>query len=370
MKSAIIHDWLTSFVGGSENCLQAIHELFPSPIFSLIKNEKNLKGSYFENLEIISSFIEKLPFAKNKYRNYLPLFPIAIEQFDLKSFDLIISSSHCVAKGVLTHPHQLHICYCHTPMRYAWDLMHEYLNDSNLAKGFKGYLTKLILHYLRGWDVSSSTRVDHFVANSHFVKRRIEKFYGKKATVIYPPVDVQGYELHETKEDYYVAAGRFVPYKKIDLIVEAFSEMPDKKLIVIGDGQDKAKIQGKAKKNIEFLGYLPNEKMKHYLQRAKGFVFASLEDFGILPVEAMASGTPVIAFGKGGARETIVDNETGLFFDEQTSFSIKEAIHRFETLSWNPKTCRSQAEKFSKQEFHRQFHDFVLNKYNQFAKEL
>lgn len=368
MKSAIIHEWLTSSVGGAENCLQAIHKLFPSPIFTLIQNKKNLKDSYFENLEIHSSFIEKLPFAKTKFRNYLPLFPLAIEQFDLKTFDLVISSSHCVAKGVIIHPHQLHICYCHTPMRYAWDLMHEYLQDANLTKGFKAKLIKLILHYLRGWDVSSSFRVDHFIANSHFIKKRIEKFYGKKADVIYPPVDVESFFLHEKKEEYYVAAGRLVPYKKMDLIVEAFSEMPDKKLIVIGDGPERKKIEMKAKKNIELLGYKTNEELKYYIQRAKGFVFGALEDFGIVPIEAMASGTAVIAFGKGGAKETIIPYETGLFFNEQTTASIKEAVHLFETLSWDPKKCRNQAEKFSKEKFNRQFHHFVINRYHQFLE--
>ncbi len=365
MKSAIIHDWLTSSIGGSENCLQAIHEIFPSPIFSLIANQENLKGSYFENLEIITSFIEKLPFSQKKYRSYLPLFPLAIEQFDLRSFDLVISSSHCVAKGVLTHPHQTHICYCHTPMRYAWDLMHEYLQDANLNHGLKGFLTKCILHYLRGWDVLSSSRVDHFIANSCFVKKRIEKFYGKTADVIYPPVDIENYSLHEVKEDYYLTAGRFVPYKKIDLIVEAFSEMPDKKLIVIGDGPEKEKIQKKSKKNIEFLGYQTNEKMNYYLQRAKGFVFSALEDFGILPVEAMATGTAVIAFGKGGAKETILENETGLFFEHQTIGSLQKAIQQFEIQSWDPKKCRNQAEKFSKKNFTQQFHNLVINKYHE-----
>lgn len=363
MKSAIVHEWLTSLVGGSENCLKEIHSLFPSPIFSLICDRKALQGSYFEGVDIHSSFIEKFPFAKKRYRNYLPLFPLAIEQFDLSAFDLVISSSHCVAKGVLTHPHQLHICHCYTPMRYAWDMTHEYLKDS---RGLKGALTKLALHYLRGWDASSAKRVDHFVAISHYVARRIEKFYGRKSTVIYSPANTDFYTLREKKEDFYVAAGRCVPYKKLDLVVEAFSEMPDKKLIVIGDGPDLEKMKSKAKKNIEILGYAPDVVLRDYLQRAKGFVFGSLEDLGLLPIEAMATGTPVIAFGKGGARETIVEHETGLFFPEQTAASIKEAVLAFERREWDPRKCRARAEKFSTEVFRRQFQEFVTQKYQEF----
>jgi len=255
VRSAIIHDWLVSPVGGGEKVLEAIHVLFPSPIYTLVKNEEKLKGSYFENLEVISSFIQRLPRAAKSYRNYLPLFPLAIEQFDLSSYDLILSSSHCVAKGVLTSPDQMHICYCHTPMRYAWDLTFQYLRESGLDRGIKGALAKVFLHYLRGWDLHASTRVDAYVANSRYVANRIRKYYGKEATVIYPPVATDYFEFHETKEDFYVTASRMIPYKRLDLIVEAFSLMPDKKLVVIGDGPDWNKVKAKAKKNIELLGY-------------------------------------------------------------------------------------------------------------------
>ena len=216
MRSALVHDWLMSSVGGGENALQAIHELFPSPIFTLLKDEKKLRGSYFSDLEITTSFIQKLPFARKFYRQYLPFFPIAIEQFDLQPYDLILSSSHCVAKGVITNPDQLHICYCFTPVRYAWDLMNQYVKG-----GIKGALARLLLHYIRGWDVHSASRVDHYVAISHYVAGRIRKCYGRAAEVIYPPVDLSFFHPGAVKEDYYITFSRFVPYKRVDLIVEA-----------------------------------------------------------------------------------------------------------------------------------------------------
>lgn len=366
MRSAIIHDWLVSSVGGGEKVLEMIHRLFPSPIHTLVHNRKKLSGSYFEHLELKSSFIQKLPMAEKKYRNYLPLFPMAIEQFDLSKYDLVLSSSHCVAKGVIIHPHQLHICYCHTPVRYAWDLMHQYLSESKLETGIKGFLAKWILHYIRGWDVHSSSRVDHFIANSKYVATRIKKFYGRESKVIYPPVDLSFFEMQEQKEAFYVTASRFIPYKKIGLIVDAFSKMPNRKLVAIGDGPDWKKVKEKAGANIELLGYQSNLVLKQYLQRAKGFVFAALEDFGILPVEAMACGTPVIAFGQGAVKETVVNGKTGLFFPEQTESSIIEAIEAFEKLKFDPRECRKQAEKFSQEHFSRQFQDFVTEKYTEF----
>lgn len=359
MSSAIVHDWLISSIGGSEKVLEAIHALFPSPIYTLVKNEEKLKGSYFENKEITSSFIQKLPRAVKSYRNYLPLFPLAIEQFDLSQYDFIISSSHCVAQGALTFPHQLHLCYCHTPMRYAWDLTYQYLKDSGLNKGFKGVLARVFLHYLRGWDLHAAHRVDAFAANSEYVANRIRKFYRKEATVIYPPVAVDYFELDEQKEDFYVTASRMIPYKRIDLIVEAFSQMPEKKLIVIGDGPEWAKVKSKAGENIELLGAQSDAILKKHLQKAKAFIFAAVEDFGILPVEAMACGTPVIGFKKGALLETVIDRETGIFFNEQSVASLHNAVKIFETMVFDPKRCRIQAEKFSRQIFDARFTAFV-----------
>ncbi|MDE3055821.1 MAG: glycosyltransferase family 4 protein [Verrucomicrobiota bacterium] len=364
MQIALVHDWLVSPTGGGEKVLEAIHSLFPAPIHTLVTNKKALKGSYFEDLAILPSFIQKLPRATRSYRNYLPLFPLAIEQFDLTGYDLIISSSHCAAKGVLTFPHQLHICYCHTPMRYAWDLTFQYLEESGLNRGFKGMLAKMFLHYLRGWDLHSSHRVDAYVANSRYVAGRIRKLYNREASVIYPPVQTDYFDLCEQKEEYYVTASRLIPYKRIDLIVEAFAQMPDKKLLVIGDGPEWNRIKGKAKKNIELLGYQPNDVLKRLLQKAKAFLFAAIEDFGILPVEAMACGTPVIGYGVGGLKETVVEGETGLFFESQTIEAIQHAVQRFEQMQFDPGVCHLRAEQFSEKTFKMQFKQFATERYH------
>jgi len=366
MNTAIVHDWLTSAVGGGEDSLVEIHKLFPSPIYTLVQNKQNLKGSYFEDKEIHTSFIQKLPSAETKYRRYLPLFPMAVEGFDLSRYDCVLSSSHCAAKGIISHPDQLHICYCYTPVRYAWDLTHQYLAESGLGDGFKGMIAQWLLHRFRQWDAISSHRVDEFVAISHFVARRIHKFYGRKASVIYPPVDIDYHTLHETKDSYYVTASRFVPYKKIDLIVEAFAQMPDKKLLVIGSGPDEEKIRRKATKNVELLGYQPDDVLRGYLQRAKAFVFAAIEDFGILPVQAMACGTPVIALNKGATTETVQPGVSGMFFEEQTVGALMNAIEQFEQTVFVPKLVRQCAEKFSKPRFQNEFRAFVHQKYEAF----
>lgn len=369
MKTALVHDWLVG-IGGAEKWLETIFELFPSEIYTLVSSPKKLENSFFADKKIFSSFIQKLPFAEKKYQNYLPLFPLAIEQFDLSGYDLILSSSHCVAKGVLTNAEQLHICYCHTPMRYAWDLYHQYLKEANLNRGLKGKIAKFFLHYLRGWDIHSASRVDEFVANSKFVANRIKKIYGREATVIYSQIDVNSFEVEPNKEDFYLAASRLVPYKKIDLIVESFVQMPERKLVVIGDGPEMGKIKkaaGKAK-NIEILGYQKDADLKHYLRKAKAFMFAAIEDFGLLPVEAQASGTPVIALNKGGVKETVVADQTGIFFPEQTISSIVEAVDHFEKKekSFDPQVIRRQAEKFSKEKFQKEFKKFVEEKYQAF----
>lgn len=348
--------------------LEAVCESFPSQIYTLVKDPASLQGTYFENQQIKSSFVQKLPYSTSQYRKYLPFFPLAVEQFDLSQYDLILSSSHCVAKGVMTHADQLHICYCFTPMRYAWDLYHQYLNETNLRKGLKGVLAKSFLHYLRMWDLSSSHRVNEYVGIAKCISKRIEKIYGRKSAVIYPPVNTDYYSLCENKEDYYVTASRMVPYKKIDLIVEAFSAMPDKKLVVIGDGPEWNKVKGKAKGNIELLGYQNDQVLKEYLQKAKAFVFAAYEDFGIVPIEAQACGTPVIAFGKGGLLETVVDNETGIFFEKQEIGSVMDAVKRFEQTqdSFEPTAVHKHAQKFNTQRFKDEYKQFVLQKYEEF----
>ncbi len=366
MKVALVHDWLP-ILGGAEKVLENIYELYPSPIYTLVKNDDVLKGSVFESASIHTSFIQKLPFSKTKYRSYLPFFPFAVEQFDLSIYDLIISSSYAVAKGVNVNPNQLHICYCHSPVRYAWDMYFEYLRDAKLEKGFKALVAKIVLHYIRIWDYASAQRVDHFVANSYNVASRIKKYYGRQSTVIYPPVDVEKFELCEEKDNFYLTASRLVPYKKIDLITESFAHMPDKKLVICGDGPQLNLIKQKATKNIEIVGYASFEKLKSYMQKAKAFIFAAKEDFGIAPVEACACGTPVIAYKAGGALETLKENTTGIFFNEQNQQSIIEAVNRFEGLSesFDPKIIRNHALMFSKKRFQEQFSAFVKEKCNE-----
>ncbi len=369
MKIALVHDWLTS-LAGAEKVLEAIYEIYPAPIYTLVADNEKLSNSSFETSQIITSFIQALPYAQQLYRNYLPLFPLAIEQFDLSSYDVIISSSHAVAKGVLSKTDQLHICYCHTPIRYAWDLYHEYLRRGGLLKGLKGFVSKLILHYIRVWDYVSAGRVDYFVANSNYVADRIGKIYGRQAKVIYPPVDIDKFELNTKKSDFYLTVSRMVPYKRVDLIVEAFSRLRDRKLIVIGDGPELAKIRKNASKNIEFLGYQPFEVLKNYLKDAKAFIFAAVEDFGIAPVEAQACGTPVIAYGKGGVTETVLEGKTGIFFKTQTVEGLLEAIREFERMEavFSPEEIRKNAERFSKKRFQKEFKAFVEEKVADFFK--
>lgn len=340
MKVALVHEWLT-VIAGSESCFKEFAAIYPeADIFVLVSDEKSLEKLNIDLSRVTNSFIQKLPKSKTKWKNYLPLFPFAIEQFDLSEYDLIISSSHAVAKGVITNANQIHICYIYSPIRYAWDLYHQYLTESNLKKGLKGFMAKLVLHNIRKWDRTTSNNVDEFIPISKYIEKRVWRTYRRESyKVIYPPVAVNEFTLKEEKEDFYLAASRLVPYKKIDLIVDAFSQMPEKKLIVIGDGPDLDKIKEKAKENVMILGYQSFEVLKDHMQRAKAFVFAAEEDFGIIPIEAQACGTPVIAFGKGGSLETvkgkfvgqqIEENDTGIYFEKQNIDSLVDALSYFE----------------------------------------
>ena len=357
MRVAIVCDWLVVYAG-AERVLEQLLKIYPdADLFCLVDFLPKDQRSFIMDKKTHTSFIQNLPCAKKNYRSYLPLMPLAIEQLDVSAYDLVISSSHAVAKGVLTGPDQVHISYVHSPIRYAWDLQHQYLQEANLTRGMKGWIAKAILHYIRLWDYRTAHGVDHFIANSEFIARRIKKVYGREADVVYPPVDVDAYEMCEDKEDFYLTASRMVPYKKIKLIVEAFNEMPDKQLVVIGDGPEYGKIKEIAKGNIVLMGYQPFAVLREKMQKAKGFVFASEEDFGITPVEAQACGTPVIAYGKGGALETIrgqeCEDSTGLFFYRQTTEAIIEVVRSFETLSTDilPQICRNNAERFSTERF-------------------
>lgn len=365
MKIAFVHDWLTVYAG-AERVLEQMLICYPeADLFSIVDFLPKEKRGFIKNKSVKTSFIQDLPFARSKYRLYLPLMPLAIEQFDLSGYDLVVSSSYAVAKGVLTGPDQLHLCMCYSPIRYAWDLQHQYLQESGLDRGIKGWLAKWILHKVRVWDARTANGVDEFIAISQFIERRIWKVYRRDSTVIYPPVNVGGFDLIGSKEDFYLTASRMVPYKKIDLIVESFSAMPDKRLVVIGDGPDFEKIKTKAGSNVTLLGYQSHEVLKDHLQRAKAFIFAAEEDFGIAPLEAQACGTPVIAYGKGGALETIRDVDskqpTGMFFFEQTVDSICSAVSKFELAGAliTPVACRRNSMRFAPERFRAEFLAFV-----------
>ncbi|SMG01775.1 glycosyltransferase family 4 protein [Burkholderia singularis] len=374
MKVAIVHDWLVVH-GGAERVLAQMIDCFPqADIYSLVdflEDRTCLRGR-----PVHTSFIQKLPFARKRYRNYLPLFPLAIEQFDLSGYDLIISSSYAVAKGVLNGPDQLHVSYVHSPVRYAWDLQHQYLNEAGLARGLKSGLARVLLHYIRNWDARSANGVDLIAANSRFVARRIRKTYRRDASVIYPPVDVDHLALCDKKDDFYLTASRLVPYKRIDLIVDAFSRTPSRKLVVIGDGPEADKIRALAGPNVTLLGYQPFDVLHDHLQRAKAFVFAAEEDFGISPVEAQACGTPVIAYGKGGVCESVRATgpaPTGLFYAEQTCESLIDALDRFDAMpasTFDSRACRENAQRFSAQHFRDAFSRFALEGYAALQAEL
>jgi len=372
MKKALIHDWyITS--AGAEKCIKSFTSIWNDfDTFTLFDFfEENDRKEVLKNKRTKTSFLQNLPFAKKYYRNFLPLYPLAIEQFDLSKYELVLSSSHAVAKGVITNHNQLHICYMHTPMRYAWDLYHQYLEDNNLKKGLKGILAQYILHKIRIWDVSNVNRVDYFIANSNYVAKRIKKIYNRESIVIYPPVDINKFQLCEKKEEFYLTVSRLVSYKKIDLIVEAFKNT-NKKLVVIGDGPELKKIKSLSSNNIEILGYQENDILIDMMQRAKAFMYVALEDFGILPVEAQVCGTPVICLGKGGTKETVINDVTGIHFENQTTEDILEAINKFEDNQekFIPSKIREHSLQFSKERFENEIEEFVNEKYKSFKEEI
>ncbi len=372
MRVAIVHDWLVTY-GGAERVLEQMLSVFPeSDLFSVVDFLGKGQRGFIREKAVHTSFVQKLPFAAKNYRSYLPLMPLAVERFDLSSYDLVISSSYAVSKGVLTGPDQLHLCMCHSPMRYAWDLQHQYLKEAGLNSGIKSWIAGWILHEIRLWDYRTANGVDAFIAISQFIARRIWKTYRRESTVIYPPVDVDNFTFVEKKADYYLTVSRMVPYKRIDLIVEAFSHLPDHRLVVVGDGPDFHKIRRKAGKNVELLGYQSFSVLRQYLQNARAFVFAAEEDFGIAPIEAQACGTPVIALARGGALETVRgldrDRPTAVFFEEQERESLIRAVGLFEANreKIDPQWCRVNALRFSPSRFRAEFTDFVDRQWDLF----
>jgi len=367
VRIVFIHDWAIT-LAGAERCLEVFHELWPdAPLYTLVYQEDSVRRLGFEPGQVHASFLQRFPRAQKWHRKYLPFYPLAIEQFDLSGYDVILSSSHAVAKGVLVRSDQLHICYCHTPVRYAWDLTHRYLKENGLERGLKSLLARAILHYIRLWDTLAANRVDHFIANSRYTARRIWRAYRREAEVIHPPVDVERFQLNERKDNFFLFVSRLVPYKKADLVVAAFTRLGIP-LKVVGDGPQFDECRRLAGKNVEFLGYQDDATVADLISRARALVFAAEEDFGIVPVEAQACGTPVIAFGRGGALETVVaadgenwDRATGLFFSEQTEESLASAVQEFlrcEAL-FRPEVIRRNAERFGRERFKEEIRDLV-----------
>lgn len=360
MRVAIVHDWFVTR-GGAERVVEEILTVWPeADLFSVVDFYTDADRVHLGGRRPQTTFLQRFPFARTKYRTLLPLMPIAIEQLDMSSYDLVISSSHAVAKGVLTGPDQVHVSYIHSPIRYAWDMQHQYLNQAGLMHGPKAWLVRWLLHRIRLWDSRTGFGVDQFVANSQFIGRRIKKVYGRNSIVVYPPVALDHFPLHEDKDDYYLCASRLVPYKQVALVVEAFSGLPQRRLVVVGEGPELERLRRLASANVEIRGRVTHGELVRLMQSAAAFVFAAEEDFGIMPLEAQACGTPVIAYGRGGSLETVKplnaaapSEATGIFFQEQTVNSIRAAIDVFETHRhhFKPRRCRANAERFDGDRF-------------------
>ena len=376
MKVAISHDWLVT-LGGSELVLRELLRIFPgATVFTLIDKLAEPDRTFLGVAKTRTTFLDRVPGVASSYRRLLPLFPVAMSALDLGEFDLVISNSHAIAKGVRTRPRQLHLCYCLSPMRYAWDLRAQYLRESGLARGIRGFAANRVLDGLQRWDRSTSARVDSFVTLSHYIADRIARAYGRTAAVIYPPVDVTFFELEPNRRpasgDYYFTMSRFVPYKRIDLIARAFAQLPGRRLVIAGDGPDSPKVRAAAGPNVELVGRIDRDEAKALLGGARAFLFAAEEDFGIAPVEAQARGVPVIAYGRGGVLEIVRgldhDRPTGLFFGEQSESAVADAVRRFEAHAdrFEPAACRANAERFAEHVFRDEFAAFVQREWHAF----
>jgi glycosyltransferase involved in cell wall biosynthesis len=375
-RIAVVHEWLLDFAG-SERVLREILDLLPqADLFALLDLPDEELRNAIPRRAKATSFLQSLPRPQRWLRYYVPLMPLAIEQFDLAGYDIVVSSSHAVAKGVITGPRQLHVSYVHTPMRYAWDLQHEYLRAAGLDRGLRGWAARLALHRLRKWDVRTANGVDVFLANSAHVARRIRKAYRREAEVLYPPVDVSGFPLRQQKEDFYLTVSRLEPYKRVDLLLEAFGRRPERRLVVIGDGPEMRRLRSMAAPNVELLGRLPTPEVREHMQRARAFLFAGIEDFGIVMAEAQACGTPVIAFENGGAAEIVrgesSPHPTGILFSEQTADAVIEAIGRFEQdpARFAPGSCRENAMRFDRSRFRSRFEELLRSHWERFSREL
>lgn len=373
-RIAVVHDWLLDFAG-SERVLAEILRCFPqADLFALFDRMQDGDRARLGGRRATTTFLQAMPGIASHLRYYLPLLPFAIEQLDVTGYDLVISSSHAVAKGVIVSPDALHVCYVHSPMRYAWDLQFVYLREEGLERGMRGLALRWLLHGLRQWDHRSAAGVDRFIANSRFIARRILKAYRREADVIYPPVDTGFFCPGGVRGDYYVAVSRLMGYKRVDLLVDAFAQLPKQRLVIVGDGPLLARLKAAAPPNIEFTGYLPADALRDRVRGARAFLFAAVEDFGMAPVEAMACGTPVIALRRGGAAETVNGLEgeapTGVFFEEQSVAAVVNAVRTFEehAARISPIACRLRAERFSAERFRTEFTGQVRGAYAQWRQ--
>lgn len=356
MRVALVHDYLNQY-GGAERVLEAFCEIWPeAPIFTLVY-DKQRTGSAFESRKIRTSFLQKMPLVKTHHRPFLMLMPLAVEQFDLAKYDLIISDSASFAKGVITRPSALHICYCHTPTRYVWDDSHKYINEFNYPALVKKFIPPF-LNYLRLWDEAASARPDVYLANSEFVASRVKKYYGRRAEVVCPPVKTGRFYLSGKDNDYFLMLARFLPYKKIDLAIAAFNAL-GWPLKIIGDGPDSKRLKKMAGPNIEFAGLVAEKNLPNYFAHCRAFIFPQEEDFGISAVEAMAAGRPVIAYRGGGALEIVEEGKTGLFFNEQTPEALIGALKKFNPADFSARYIRRQAERFDKEVFKKKIKKIV-----------
>lgn len=360
-KIAIVHEWLTSY-SGSERVLEQLLLLYPeADLFAVADFLAPADRHFLHGRHPRTTFLQRFPFARRHLRQYLALMPLAIEGLDLRGYDIVLSSSHAVAKGVLTGPDQFHLCYCHSPMRYAWDMQAQYLEVSGLTGGVRRAIARGLLHYLRLWDARTANGVDRFVANSRYIARRIRKTYGREAAVLHPPVDIDAFTPRAEKDSYYIAVARMVPYKRVDLIVEAFAQTPARRLVVVGDGPLDALCRRKAGPNVDFRGELGKDALSPLMQNARALIFAAEEDFGITVAESLACATPVICYGHGGATEIVEEGATGIFFDSQTPESLMAAVDRFERTEHllDRGRMRPSVERFHPREFRRGFDELL-----------
>jgi glycosyltransferase involved in cell wall biosynthesis len=375
LRVAIVHDWLVTYAG-SERVLEQMLAVLPeAELFAVCDFVPPAERAFLGGRTPRTTLVQRLPLARSRYRSWLPVMPFAIEQLDVTGYDLVISSSHAVAKGVLTGPDQLHLCLCYSPIRYAWDLQHQYLRQAGLGWGPSGLAARVLLKRLRDWDARSANGVDAFIGISEFVGRRIRKTYRRDSTVIYPPVDVERFTPEGSREDYYVTASRMVPYKCVDVIVEAFRGMPDRRLVVIGDGPQMPLVREKAGPNVTLLGHQPFGELLRWLRGARAYLFAAIEDFGIAPLEAQAVGTPVIAYAGGALPETIPGLDAaapcGVLFDRQTPDGVRAGVREFEQHAGRitAEACRANARRFSPERFRQEFGAFVEREWAAFDDE-